>query len=85
MILGRFGASAIVCRAVATYELAGMRATKKLEKSKNVQQTEAIELEERGLVIKSEVSTDKDGSRSGPACLLQEREISRIVVHSATM
>jgi hypothetical protein len=50
-----------------------MRAAKKLEKSENVQQTEDIELEERGVVIKSEVSTDKDGSRSRPACLLQGR------------
>jgi hypothetical protein len=73
VILGRFGSSAIVCRAVATYELAGMRAAKKLEKSENVQQTEDIELEERGVVIKSEVSTDKDGSRSRLACILQER------------
>lgn len=47
MVLGRFGASAIVCRAVATYELAGMRAAKKLEKPEVVKKTSVVDLEKK--------------------------------------
>jgi hypothetical protein len=85
VILGRFGASAIVCRAVATYELAGMRAAKKFEKSENVKETDVMELVESGVVMKPKIRTDKDVTRSRSVCLAQEREEPRIESHSATM
>jgi hypothetical protein len=85
VILGRFGASAIVCRAVATYELAGMRAAKKLEKSEVAKKTNVVDLKDKGVVIKSEISTIEDVTRSRPTCLVQEREAPRINGRFPTM
>jgi hypothetical protein len=85
VILGRFGASAIVCRAVATYELAGMRAAKRLEESEVVRKTNVVDLEEKSVVIKSEISTIEDVTRSRLVCLVQERATPRIAGHSPTL
>jgi hypothetical protein len=49
VILGRFGASAIVCRAVATYELAGMRAAKKFDKVENGKETDVLD---EGIILR---------------------------------
>jgi hypothetical protein len=51
MILGRFGTSVIVCRAVVIYKLASMRVTQKLEKPKVVKKTSVVDLEKKGAVI----------------------------------
>jgi hypothetical protein len=85
MILGRFGASAVVCRCIAAYELAGMRAAKKFEKSGVAQETNVMEIVKRRVVSMSEGSADKDATRSRPTCLVQGREELRIAGHSATM
>jgi hypothetical protein len=83
--IGSLDAGVILGRAVATYELAGMRAAKKLEKSEAVKKTSVVDLEEKGVVIKSEISTVEDVPRSRPACLVQEREDPRIAGHSPTL
>ncbi len=85
LILGRFGASAIVCRAVATYELAGMRAATKLEKPEVVKKTSVVDMEKKSAVIKSEISTIEDVPRLRPACLVQERESPRIASRPPTL
>jgi hypothetical protein len=73
VILGRFGASTIIYRAVATYELTGMRAAKKLEKCEVVRKTSVVDLEKKSVVIKSEIST------------IEERGTPRIAGHSPTL
>jgi hypothetical protein len=85
MILGRFGASAVVCRGIAAYELAGMRAAKMFEKSGVAQEANVIEIAERGVVTMSEGSADKDATRSRSTCLVQGREELRIAGRSTTM
>jgi hypothetical protein len=85
VILGRFGASTIIYRAVATYELTGMRAAKNLEKCEVVRKTSVVDLEKKSVVIKSEISTIEDVPRSRPAGLVQERGTPRIAGHSPTL
>jgi hypothetical protein len=47
-----------------------MRVTKKLEKPEVVKKTSTVDLEEKGAVIKPEISTIEDIPRSRPAYLV---------------